>query len=483
MKYEFEALTFDDVLLVPGESKIVPAEVKVDTRLTNSIRLGIPILTAPMDTVTESAMAIAIAREGGMGFIHRNMPIERQATEVERVKKWSSYIVKNPLCISPGDTVAKIRGLVKEKGFSSFPVVEDDRIVGIVTNRDLRFCDDGDLLVRDIMTKDVITAREGISSEDARKILRQHKIEKLLLTDEDGRLAGLVTFSDIEKSIRYPNAARDKEGRLRVGAAVGPDDMERAKALVDAGADALVIDTAHGHSIRVIEAVKKLKKEFGDVIEIVAGNVVTPEATEALVGAGADAVKVGCGPGSICTTRVISGVGLPQLTAIYLCSSAARKNGIPTIADGGIRNSGDIAKAIAAGASCIMAGNLFAGCEESPSKTVFFNGRKYKQYRGMGSAGAMAKGGTSRYFQSTKQVKFVPEGVEGLVAYRGSVAEVVYMLVGGLKSSMGYCGAATIYEMSMKARFVRTSKSTIMESNPHDIIVTDEAPFYGGGKD
>ena len=483
MKYDFETLTFDDVLLVPGESKVVPSEVRVDTLLTKSIKLGIPILTASMDTVTESAMAIAIACEGGMGFVHRNMSIEKQAADVGKVKKWESYIVRNPMSVSPDDAVSKVKALVMEKGFSSFPVVENGKVVGIITNRDLRYCDDGGSLVRDIMMDDVITAREGTTLTEAKSILREHKVEKLILTDKAGGLKGLITFSDIEKSIRYPHACRDKEGRLRVGAAIGPKDIDRARALIEAGADVLVIDTAHGHSVHVIDGLKAIKKEFGDAAQVVAGNVVTPEATEALVSAGADAIKIGCGPGSICTTRVVSGVGVPQLTAIYMCSTAARKNGIPAIADGGIRNSGDIAKALAAGASCVMAGNMFAGCDESPSKAVIFNGRKYKQYRGMGSAGAMAAGGADRYFQSAKQSKFVPEGVEGLVPYRGTVGEVIYMLIGGLKSAMGYCGAGTIEEMNVKAKFVRTSKSTLVESNPHDIIVTDETPFLPqGGK-
>ena len=380
--------------------------------------------------------------------------------------------------MSPNDTVAKIKEIVESQRFSSFPVIEDGgKVVGIVTNRDLRFCDNGNSLVKEIMVKDVVTAKEGISLTEAKLVLKEHKVEKLILTDAKGKLKGLVTFSDIEKSAKFPNAAKDKEGRLRVGAAIGPNDMERAKALLKAGTDALVIDTAHGHSIHVIEGVKKLKKEFGDGVQVVAGNVVTPEATEVLISAGADAIKVGCGPGSICTTRIVSGVGLPQLTAIYLCSSMAKEYKVPVIADGGIRSSGDMAKALAAGASCIMAGNMFAGCEESPSRTVFFNGRKYKQYRGMGSASAMAEGGASRYFQSTKQAKFVPEGVEGMVSYRGTVSEVIYMLVGGLKSSMGYCGAANVEEMNAKAKFVRTSKSTLVESNPHDIIVTDESPL------
>jgi len=479
MKYDFETLTFDDVLLVPAESNVIPSEVLVNTSLTRSIGLGIPVVTAPMDTVTESGMAIAIASEGGMGFIHRNLQIENQAAEVERVKKWESYIVRDPLCISPNDNVAKVKALVQEKGFSSFPVVDNaGKVVGIVTNRDLRFCDNGNELVKEIMGKKVITANEGISLTEAKAVLREHKIEKLIITDKEKKIKGLVTFSDIEKSVKYPNASRDREGSLRVGAAIGPDDMERAKALVDAGADAILIDTAHGHSIHVINGVKNLRKEFGDDVQVIAGNIATPEAAEALISAGADALRVGCGPGSICTTRIVSGVGLPQLTAIQLCSEAAKDHGINVIADGGIRGSGDVAKALAAGASCVMAGNIFAGCEESPSKTVFVEGRKYKGYRGMGSASAMAAGGASRYFQSSKQKKFVPEGVEGLVPYRGTVAEVVFQLVGGLKSAMGYCGAKNVKDMNEKAKFVRISKSSLKESYPHDVFVTDETPFY-----
>lgn len=472
LKYDFEALTFDDVLLVPAESHVIPSEVCTDTFLTKAIKLSIPILSAPMDTVTEALMAIALACEGGLGIIHRNMSAERQAAEVERVKKWGSYIVRNPLCVSPRDSIARVRALTAESGVSSFLVVDGGRLVGILTNRDLRFCDDDGLRVSDVMSKDVITAKEGIDIGAAKGILRAHRIEKLPLVDDGGRVKGLITVSDIEKSSRYPHACRDESGRLRVGAAIGPGDVERAELLLSAGADVLVIDTAHGHSTRVLDGIKALRQTFGDV-QIVAGNVVTPEATEALAVAGADAVKVGCGPGSICTTRVVTGVGLPQITAVYLCAEAARKYDVPIIADGGVRNSGDIAKALAAGASCVMAGNIFAGCEESPSKTIFIGGQKYKRYRGMGSAGAMAEGGAARYFSSGKAV---PEGVEGAVPYRGTVAEVVHQLVGGLRSAMGYCGARTIDELHAKAKFVRISKSSVVEGYPHDVIVMDETP-------
>lgn len=481
LKFDFEALSFDDVLLVPAASKVVPAEVSTDTLLTKGIKLSVPLISAPMDTVTEGKLAISMAREGGVGVIHRNMPVEKQAAEVATVKKSESYIVRDPLVLSPKDTVEKARLLLKEKGVSSFLIVENDRLVGIVTNRDLWFCEGSGKLIEDVMTRNVATAPPNVGLEEVKKILYEHRVEKLPLVDREGKVAGLITAVDIEKSEMYPKACRDEDGKLRVCAAVGPGDFARAEAVLKAGADAIVVDTAHGHSQHVIETVRELKHRHGSGVQVVAGNVVTPEATEALVEAGADAVKVGVGPGSICTTRIITGVGIPQVTAVALCSDAAAAYDIPVIADGGIRYSGDVAKAIAAGAHCVMIGSLFAGCEESPGKIVFFGGRKHKQYRGMGSLSAMAEGGSSRYFQDSRMSKLnklVPEGVEGIVPYVGFVSEVVFQLVGGLKSAMGYCGCQTVWEFRSNARFVKVSGASVAESHPHDVTITNEAPNY-----
>ncbi|MFH1424853.1 MAG: IMP dehydrogenase [archaeon] len=468
-------LSFDDVLLVPSKSDVLPNEVELKTRLTKDIELNIPLMSSAMDTVTESKLAIALAREGGLGIIHKNFSIEAQVNEVRRVKKSESYIVRDPITLSPEDTIEKALQIQEERGISCFPIILGGKLVGIVTNRDLRFKDDPKIRIKDIMTKDLIIADKNITQEKARKVLDDNRIEKLPIV-ENGKLLGLITVTDIEKGRKYPNACKDSEARLRVGAAIGPNDTERAKALIDAGVDILVIDTAHGHSSNVIEGVKAIKKEFD--FPVIAGNIATADAAKDLVSAGADAVKVGVGPGSICTTRIIAGVGVPQVTAILDAVEGA--GDVPVISDGGVRYSGDIAKAIAAGASCVMAGSMFGGTDEAPGDEVIMGGRKYKRYRGMGSIGAMMQGSKERYAQGNVKTagKLVAEGVEGIVPYRGTVSENVYQLIGGLRSSMGYCGAKNINEMKKKSKFIKITSGGLRESHPHDITITGEAPNY-----
>jgi IMP dehydrogenase len=477
-----EAYSFDDVLLIPSYSDVVPKDVNISTQLTRNIPLNIPLVSAAMDTVTESEAAITMAREGGMGFIHRNLSIKSQAVEVDKVKKSESGMIVDPVTIRPNQKVSEVLSLMEHYRISGVPVTEGDQLVGIVTNRDLRFETDLDKRIAEVMTRDnLITVPEGINLEDSKKLLHQHRIEKLLVVDKNGRLTGLITTKDIEKIKKYPNACKDSRGRLRVGAAVGvgPDMLERAEALLKAGADIILIDTSHGHSSNVINGVKSLKSTF-DGIEVIAGNVGTAKGAEDLIEAGVDGVKIGIGGGSICTTRIVAGIGVPQMTAIMNCRSVSAKTGVPLIADGGIRFSGDITKAIGAGAHCIMVGGLLAGTEESPGEVVFYQGRSYKMYRGMGSIEAMKKGSKDRYYQSeqTEDDKLVPEGIVGRVPYRGSLSSNIYQLVGGLKSGMGYCGCRTLDELREKARFVKISAAGMRESHVHDVIITKEAPNY-----
>jgi IMP dehydrogenase len=474
-------LTFDDVVLIPAKSTVLPGQVDVRTRLTKSIRINIPLVSAAMDTVTESALAIAIAREGGIGIIHRAMSIERQAAEVDKVKKSESGMILSPLTLPPEERISRALEIMREYKISGVPITKGKKLIGILTNRDLRFETDFQKRISEVMTKKgLITAPVGTSLEEAERILHEHKIEKLPIVDEDFNLAGLITIKDIEKRKKYPNACKDAVGRLRVGAAigVGAEAIDRAEALVEAGVDVLVIDTAHGHSKGVIETLKLLRRRFRD-LDIVAGNVATAEGTKDLISAGASAVKVGVGPGSICTTRIIAGAGVPQLTAIRDCSRVADRYNVPIIADGGIKYSGDITKAIAAGASSVMIGSLFAGTEESPGEVVLFQGRSYKVYRGMGSLGAMEQGARDRYGQEgVERGKLVPEGVEGRVPYKGPLAQSVHQLIGGLRSGMGYCGCKNIEELRKKARFIRITPAGLRESHVHDVIVTKEAPNY-----
>jgi len=477
-----EALTFDDVLLVPNYSEVLPTQVDVRTKLTKKITLNIPIMSAAMDTVTEAELAIAIAREGGIGIIHKNMSIEEQAEEVDRVKRSESGMIVKPVTVRPDQTIAEAEALMRKYKISGLPVVDENgKLLGIITNRDIRFVKNFNKKISEVMTKEnLITVPVGTTLEEAKEILHKHKIEKLPVVDENGYLKGLITIKDIEKREKYPNACKDELGRLRVGAAigVGPEAIRRAEALIEAGADVIVVDTAHGHSKGVLETVEKLKGLFPDV-DIIAGNVATPEATEALIKAGADAVKVGIGPGSICTTRIVAGVGVPQLTAVAQCAEVADKYDISIIADGGIKFSGDIAKAIGAGARVVMIGSLFAGTKEAPGEVILYQGRSYKVYRGMGSLGAMKKGSKDRYFQSeVEEKKLVPEGIEGMVPYRGPLADTIHQLVGGLRAGMGYCGAANIEEMRKKARFVKITSAGLKESHVHDVIITKEAPNY-----
>ena len=477
-----EAYSFDDVLLIPHYSDVLPKAVNISTSLTRNITLNIPIISAAMDTVTEAEAAITMAREGGMGFIHRNMSIKSEALEVDKVKKSESGMIVDPVTIHPDRKVGEILELMHQYRISGVPVTEADQLVGIVTNRDLRFETDLDKTISEVMTRDnLITVPEGIGLEESKKLLHQHRIEKLLVVDRNGRLTGLITIKDIEKIKKYPNACKDSMGRLRAGAAVGvgPDMMERAQALLDAGADVLLIDTSHGHSKNVIDAVKALKATFSE-FELIAGNVGTAKGAEDLVEAGVDGVKIGIGGGSICTTRVVAGIGVPQVSAIMNCRSVAAKTGIPLIADGGIRFSGDITKAIGAGAHCIMVGGLLAGTEESPGEVVFYQGRSYKVYRGMGSIEAMKKGSKDRYYQSeqTEDDKLVPEGIVGRVPYRGTLSANLFQLIGGLKAGMGYCGCRTLDELREKARFVKISAAGMRESHVHDVIITKEAPNY-----
>jgi IMP dehydrogenase len=475
------ALTFDDVLLKPRHSAVLPREASTQTVLVRGIGLAIPVVSAAMDTVTESPLAIAMAREGGIGIVHKNLSIERQAREVLKVKKSESGMIVAPITIAPGATVAETRDLMKKHEISGIPVVDGEKLVGIVTNRDLRFVDNSTLKVRDVMTAKVVTAEEGIKVVAAKKLLQEHRIEKLPVVDGKGHLLGLITIKDIEKSEKHPRATKDTLGRLRVGAAVGTgnDRAERVHALVEAGADVIIVDTAHGHSQGVIDAVKDIRKRFPQ-LALIAGNVATAEGTNALLDAGVDAVKVGIGPGSICTTRVVAGVGVPQLTAVLECAKAAAARGSSIIADGGIRHSGDVVKALAAGAGCIMAGSLLAGTDEAPGEVVLYQGRSFKSYRGMGSLGAMQDGSADRYFQeqSREVMKLVPEGVEGLVAYKGSLATTIFQLVGGLQAGMGYLGAKDLAMLRERASFVRITQAGVRESHVHDVTVTKEAPNY-----
>lgn len=476
-----EGLTFDDVLLEPSESDVLPNEADVSTYFTNKIRIAIPIVSAAMDTVTESEMAIALAQNGGIGVIHRNMSIEEQAKEVDRVKRYESGMIVDPITVSPEDKVSRALELMKTYKISGVPVAKNGKLKGILTNRDLRFETNFDQPVKNVMTKKkLITVPEGITLEEAKVLLHKHRIEKLLVVDKHNNLKGLITVKDIKKMIEFPNACKDKLGRLRVAAAVGTyDTYQRAKELINAKVDAIVIDTAHAHSQRVKDALKMLRERFPD-IEIVVGNVATDKATRDLIELGANAIKVGIGPGSICTTRIISGVGVPQITAIQNCAMVAKEYGVPVIADGGIQYSGDMTKALAAGADCVMIGSLFAGVDESPGELILYQGRYYKTYRGMGSLGAMQHGSRDRYFQDTtaEVEKLVPEGIEGRVPYRGGLSQTVYQLIGGLKAGMGYCGCKSIKELQTKTRFIKITNAGLKESHVHDVIITKEAPNY-----
>jgi IMP dehydrogenase len=497
-----EALTFDDVLLTPAWSEVAPAQVSTATRLTKRITLNTPLLSAAMDTVTESRMAIAMAQQGGLGIVHRNLTVEQQAGEIDKVKRSESGMIVDPVTVAPEQLIGDALEVMRRYKISGVPVTRNRKLVGILTNRDLRFETRTDIPISEVMTKtNLITVPVGTTLEQAEEILHQHRVEKLLVVSDEYELKGLITVKDIQKKLKYPNASKDSQGRLRVGAAIGAtgDFLERAAELVRNRADVLAIDSAHGHSSRVLEAVREVKKRFPE-IDLLAGNVATREGAEALIEAGADAVKVGIGPGSICTTRMVTGAGMPQITAISEAFKAASRHGIPLIADGGIKYSGDITKAVAAGASVIMIGSLFAGVDESPGETILYQGRSFKTYRGMGSLSAMAQGGGERYFQGAKDLdidesnesvvnrernggsnrlgKFVPEGIEGRVPYRGALEAMVYQLVGGLRSGMGYCGAATIEELQKKARFVRISSAGLRESHVHDVVITREAPNY-----
>ncbi|MCX7983890.1 MAG: IMP dehydrogenase [Bacteroidetes bacterium] len=476
-----EAVTYDDVLLVPAKSAVLPRETDVRTKLTRNITLNIPLVSAAMDTVTEAEMAIAMAREGGIGVIHKNLSIERQAEEVDKVKRSESGMIQKPITLTPSQTVGEALEVMKKYSISGIPIVDNEKLVGILTNRDLRFEPNLELPVHQVMTSgNLITAPVGTTLEEAERILQKHRIEKLPVVDKQGRLRGLITFKDIQKKKRHPNACKDTLGRLRVGAAVGitADTVDRVTALIAAGVDVIVIDTAHGHSHGVLTMVKRLRSKFD--IDIIAGNVATAEATRDLIKAGADAVKVGIGPGSICTTRVVAGVGVPQVTAIMECAAVATKARVPIIADGGIKQTGDIAKAIAAGADSVMIGGLFAGVEETPGETVLYEGRSYKVYRGMGSIGAMKEGSKDRYFQDVEEdiKKLVPEGIEGRVPFKGPLSDTIYQMIGGLRAAMGYCGCRTIAEMKTKTTFVRMTDAGLRESHPHNVIITKEAPNY-----
>ncbi len=474
-----EGITFDDVLLIPAKSDFVPSQAETTTRLTNNIRVNIPIVSAAMDTVTEAALAIALAQEGGIGIIHKNLSIEEQKREVAKVKRSEHGVILDPVTLTPGEPVKKACDLMNEQNVSGIPIVEGKKLKGILTKRDLKFLKDYDVRISAVMVKDnLITGPPDTTLEQAKEILQRHKVEKLLLVNNAGELQGLITMRDIDRVERYPWAARDQRGRLRTGAAVGVHDYERIDALIAAEADVIVVDTAHGHSQNVIDTVKKIKQKHE--IDVIAGNIATAEAAKDLIAAGVNAVKVGIGPGAICTTRVISGVGVPQVSAIINCASVAEKHNIPVIADGGIRHSGDITKAIAAGASAVMIGSLFAGLKESPGQLVIYKGRQFKEYRGMGSLGAMVQGSAERYGQksSTEKEKLVPEGVEGRVPYRGTLDAFLYQLVGGLRAGMGYCGARNIEELRSKAKFVRVTHASVSESHPHDIQITKEAPNY-----
>ena len=478
-KFVKQGLTFDDVLLIPAASDVLPADIDLHTQLTKKIRLNIPLISAAMDTVTEYRMAIAIAREGGIGIIHKNMSISQQAEQVDMVKRSENGVITNPFWLAPGHTLAEADELCAKYKISGVPICDNGKLIGIITNRDMKFETDMTQLIDNVMTKDnLVTAPEGTTLAEAKEILRRHKIEKLPIVDKDFHLKGLITIKDIEKAEVYPNSARDDKGRLLVGAAIGAtaDVLDRVAALVEAGADVLALDSAHGHSQNIIDTVRRVKALYPDV-QLIAGNVATAEATRALIEAGADCVKIGIGPGSICTTRVVAGIGVPQITAIYDAARVAAEYGVPIVADGGVKYSGDIAKAIAAGANVVMLGSLLAGCEESPGETEIYQGRQFKVYRGMGSLAAMSKGSKDRYFQ-TNNKKLVPEGVEGRVPYKGAVGETVFQLMGGLRSGMGYTGCPTIDDLREKAQFIQITAAGLRESHPHDIYITKEAPNY-----
>lgn len=480
----YKGVTFDDVLLEPGYSELVPGDTDVSTQLTRNIRLNVPILSSPMDTVTESEMAVAMAQEGGIGIIHKNMTAELQAMQVERVKRAEHGVIVDPVTLPPEATAEEAREIMEQRNIGGVPVTRNGKLLGILTRRDLRFLPTTDTPVSEVMTKEnLVTAKEDTTLAQAQRLLLENKVEKLLLVDENYQLKGLITIKDIDKNLRYPRASKDARGRLRVGAAIGVGDYERAERLIDKGVDVLCVDSAHGHSKNVIETVKELKRRW--TIDVVAGNVATTEGARDLVRAGADAVKVGIGPGSICTTRIIAGIGVPQLTAISNAVKATIDTDIPIIADGGIRYSGDITKALAAGAHCVMLGGLLAGLDESPGDVVLFQGRRFKRYRGMGSLGAMVKGSSERYRQSAADdgrgpvsSKLVPEGVEGRVAYKGSLPVLLYQLIGGLRAGMGYCGVRTVAELRTEARFIQVSPATVRESHPHDITIVEESPNY-----
>lgn len=476
-------LTFDDVLLVPAYSEVIPADVDVATKLTRNIAINVPIVSSPMDTVTESDMAIGMAQEGGIGIIHKNMPAERQAMEVDHVKRSENGIIFDPVTMPPEATVSQLVQVMDQRNIGGVPITKNGKLVGIITRRDLRFLDSGSTRVEDVMTKEnLVTAKESTNLKDAERILRENKVEKLLLVDDEFQLRGLITIKDIDKNARFPKACKDHRGRLRVGAAVGVRDDERVARLIEAGADVLVVDSAHGHSRNVIESVRAIKKEWS--IDVIAGNVATTEGTKALLDAGADAVKVGIGPGSICTTRVVSGIGVPQLTAISNASRAIQGSDVPIIADGGIRYSGDITKALAAGGFSVMLGGLLAGLDESPGEMILFQGRTFKRYRGMGSLGAMVQGSSDRYRQTITEddlkgrPKLVPEGVEGRVPYKGPLHGLLYQLVGGIRAGMGYLGVRTIAQLRTEAKFLRVTAASVRESHPHDIAITQESPNY-----
>lgn len=483
-KFVKEGLTFDDVLLIPAESDVLPKDIDLTTSLTKTIKLNTPVMTAAMDTVTESRMTIAIAREGGIGVIHKNMSIENQAIEVDKVKRSENGVISTPFCLTPEHYAYDAEALCHKYKISGVPICDDDgKLVGILTNRDMRFMTDFNIKIKDVMTKDnLVTAPVGTTLEQAKQILMKHRIEKLPLVDENGYLRGLITIKDIEKSVQYPNSARDSMGRLICAAAIGAtsDVLDRAAALAEAGVDAFVLDSAHGHSANILKSVSKVKAAFPN-ISLIAGNVATAEGTKALIDAGADCVKVGIGPGSICTTRVVAGIGVPQITAVYDSANEAAKHGIAVIADGGIKYSGEIVKAIAAGASAIMVGSLVAGCDEAPGEFEIFQGRRFKVYRGMGSLGAMANGSKDRYFQEDNK-KLVPEGVEGRVPYKGPLSDTIFQMMGGLRSGMGYCGCHNIEELKEKAQFIRITNAGLIESHPHDVFITKEAPNYSAGK-
>jgi len=478
-KIQGQGITFDDVLLLPGRSDFLPRQANTQTRLTRNITINIPLISAPMDTVTESALAIALAQEGGIGIVHKNLTVEEQRREVDKVKRSENGVILDPVTLGPRDLISTARKLMTEQNISGVPIVDkSDKLVGILTRRDLKFLENDEQYIESVMSKGkLVTGAAGTTLEQAEAILNKHKVEKLLLVDKDEKLTGLITMRDIEQMCHFPNASRDERGRLRVGASVGVLDYERVEQLIGADVDLIIVDSAHGHSKNVIDTVKEIRKKWD--IDIIAGNVATGEATKDLIAAGADGIRVGIGPGAICTTRVVSGVGVPQITAVMDCAAVGDREKVPVIADGGIRHSGDITKSIAAGASAVMLGSLFAGLDEAPGKLVIYKGRRFKEYRGMGSLGAMVTGGGERYGQKTREAgKLVPEGVEGRVPYRGKLAEYVYQLVGGLQAGMGYCGTPDIESLRKKSRFIRITSAGVTESHPHDITITHEAPNY-----